>query len=229
MYCIDVVTLYTPPSLNFIQFISDCSNILQQTACQSSSGLACLGDFNVHIDTENDVKAKALKRLLDEFGLYQYITFPTHVKGRTLNLVIGDNRHPQIIRNTRTLFHGSVKSDHFPVCLNIMFKKPGKVNTLRPRRNERHFAEDIFKRIFFNENVWISIKMSLKFVSNDPINNIPALVHIMARRRSGDKPLSEPMMVSLPTHICLTRPQWIKRIVQYRKWSSLDIKQFKHK
>ena len=29
-------------------------------------------------------------------------------------------------------------------------------NTLRPRRNE-HFADDIFKRIFFNENVWISI------------------------------------------------------------------------
>ena len=31
-------------------------------------------------------------------------------------------------------------------------------NTLRPRRNEQHFADDIFKRIFFNENVWISIK-----------------------------------------------------------------------
>ena len=24
----------------------------------------------------------------------------------------------------------------------------------------------------------------------------------------GDKPLSEPMMVNLPTHICVTRPQW---------------------
>ena len=84
-------------------------------------------------------------------------------------------------------------------------------NTLRPRRNEPHFADDIFKRIFFNENFWISIKISLKFVSNGPNNNIPALVQIMAWRRSGDKPLSEPMMVSLPTHICVTRPQWVKR------------------
>ena len=31
----------------------------------------------------------------------------------------------------------------------------------------------------------------------------------MAWRRSGDKPLFEPMMVSLQTHICVTRPQWV--------------------
>ena len=36
---------------------------------------------------------------------------------------------------------------------------------------------------------------------------------MMAWRRSGDKPLSEPMMVSLPTHICVTRPQWVKVIM----------------
>ena len=88
----------------------------------------------------------------------------------------------------------------------------GGVNTLRPRQNGRHFADDKFKRIFFNENVWISIKNSLKFVPMGPINNIPALVQIMAWRRSGDKPLFEPMMVSLPTHICVTRPQWVNTL-----------------
>ena len=40
-------------------------------------------------------------------------------------------------------------------------------------------------------------------------NNITALVQIMAWRRLGDKPLSEPMMVNLLTHICVTRPQWV--------------------
>ena len=83
------------------------------------------------------------------------------------------------------------------------------IKTLRPRRNEQHFADDIFKRIFFNENVWILIKISLKFVPKCPIYNIPALVQIMAWRRPGDKPLFEPMVVSLPTHICVTRPQWV--------------------
>ena len=88
-------------------------------------------------------------------------------------------------------------------------------NSLRPRPNRRHVADDIFKCIFLNENVWIPIKISLKFVSKGPINNIPALVQIMAWRRSGDKPLSEPMMVNLPTHICVIRPQWVKGFQNY--------------
>ena len=86
------------------------------------------------------------------------------------------------------------------------------LNTLGPRQNGRHFADDIFKCIFLNENIWISIKSSLKFVPKGPINNIPALVQIMAWRLPGDKPLSEPMMVNLPTHICISRPQWVNKI-----------------
>ena len=81
-------------------------------------------------------------------------------------------------------------------------------DTLRPRQNEHHFPDDIFKWIFLNENVQIWLKISLKFVPRFRINNIPPLVQIMTWRRLGDKPLSEPMMVSLPTHICVTRPQW---------------------
>ena len=83
-------------------------------------------------------------------------------------------------------------------------------NTLRPRQNGRHFAEDTFNHIFVNENIRISIKFSLKFVPKGPINNIPSLVHIMALCRPGDKPISEPEMFSLLTHICVTPPQWIK-------------------
>ena len=67
----------------------------------------------------------------------------------------------------------------------------------------------IFFFFFFNENIWISINVLLKFVPRGPINNIPALVQIMAWRRSGDKPLSEPMMVTFLTYMCLTRPQWV--------------------
>ena len=93
---------------------------------------------------------------------------------------------------------------------HLIPSKPGRLNTLRPRQNGRHFADDIFNFIFLNENIWIPIKISLKFVPIDPINNIPALVQIMAWRRPGDKPLSELMMVNLLTHICVTRPHWVK-------------------
>ena len=88
------------------------------------------------------------------------------------------------------------------------WETPREIHTLRPRQNGRHFADDIFKCVFLNENVWIPIKISLKFVPKGQINKMPALVQIMAWRRPGDKPLSEPMMIRLPTHICVTRPQW---------------------
>ena len=89
------------------------------------------------------------------------------------------------------------------------------VNTLRPGQNGLHFPDDIFRCIFLNENAWISSKISLKFVPNGPVNNIPALVQIMAWRRTSDKPLSETMMTSLQTHICVTLPQWVKEKIQH--------------
>ena len=95
--------------------------------------------------------------------------------------------------------------------LYIQHRKLGGdlVNTSRPRQNDRLFADDIFKRIFLNENIRISIQISLMFILNGPIYNIPALVQIMAWCRPGDKTLSEPMLARSLTHICVTRPQWV--------------------
>ena len=81
-----------------------------------------------------------------------------------------------------------------------------------------HSADYIFKCIFLNENIWIPIKTSLKFVLKVWINNIPALVQIMAWRRLGDKPLSEPITVSLLTYICVTRPQWVNGCHYQNQW-----------
>ena len=80
-------------------------------------------------------------------------------------------------------------------------------STLRSKQNGRHFEDDIFLRIFVNENIWIPIKISMKFVPKDPINNIPAaLAQIMAWCRPGDKP---PLI------------QWW--LVSRRIYSSLDL------
>ena len=108
----------------------------------------------------------------------------------------------------------NVNAIHIHMCtwLPIM-----SLYTLRPKRNRRHFADDIFKCILLNETPLISIKISLKFIPKGPINNIPALVQIMAWRRPGDKPLSEPMMIISLTHICVTWPQWFKHF--WHSWS----------
>ena len=60
------------------------------------------------------------------------------------------------------------------------------------------------------KKICISIKISLKFFPKGPVDNNPALVQIRAWRRPGDRPLSEPMLVSVLTHIWVVRPQWVK-------------------
>ena len=55
-------------------------------------------------------------------------------------------------------------------------------------------ADNIFNCIFLNENDKIPIQISLKYVPRSLIDNKSALAQIMTWRRTGDKPLPEPMM-----------------------------------
>ena len=90
------------------------------------------------------------------------------------------------------------------------------LNKLRPRQNGHHSADDIFKGIFLNWNVLILIKISLKFVPKCPINNIAALVQIMAWCWPGEKPLFKPMLTHLTdAYICGTRERWVKPIYSF--------------
>ena len=63
------------------------------------------------------------------------------------------------------------RAHQFIQCIVSLRKLPKAVfNTLRPRQNDRHFPDDIFKCIFLVENVHISIKILLKFVPKGPIS-----------------------------------------------------------
>ena len=82
----------------------------------------------------------------------------------------------------------------------------------------RYKMAAIFQTTYSNAFSWIKMhEFCLRFYWSlflVPINNIPALVQIMAWCRPGDKPWSEPMMVSLLTHIRVTRPRWVKAWTQ---------------
>ena len=73
------------------------------------------------------------------------------------------------------------------------------------------FPRRHFHMYFLERKVGILLKILQKLVPMLRINNFPALVQIMAWCRPCDKPLSEPMMVSLLTHICVARLQWVNR------------------
>ena len=68
------------------------------------------------------------------------------------------------------------------------------INSSPHGHNGRHFADDIWRCILVNEYFSILIKISLKFVPEDPIDNEAALVQVMAWHRTDVKPLPEPML-----------------------------------
>ena len=61
-------------------------------------------------------------------------------------------------------------------------------------QNGSRFVGDICKYIFMNKKFCILIRISLKFVPKDLIDNMSALVQVMARRLKCDKPFPETMM-----------------------------------
>ena len=68
------------------------------------------------------------------------------------------------------------------VCISSWTNKLGLTQKKWLPFSRRHFQMHFLEK----KNVWISIKFSLKFVSKGPINNIPALVQIMACRQPGN-------------------------------------------
>ena len=70
-----------------------------------------------------------------------------------------------------------------------------------------NLADDIFNYISLNENDSISIEISLKYVLRSPIDKKVSIASVMAWHRPGDTPLSEPVMIRIPTHRCAIRPQ----------------------
>ena len=84
------------------------------------------------------------------------------------------------------------------------------INTSRLKPKNRRSPDDILKRIFLNESCIIVMKISLRFfVPRDPMNNIPAMVQIMAWHRKAASYYLKQWWLSLMTHICDTRPQWV--------------------
>ena len=90
------------------------------------------------------------------------------------------NGNPYTDKRARLFWDDPGNGLHFQIFFHI--EAETKWPSFRRRRFQIHF--------FFNENVWILIKISLKFVPRGPINNIHALVQVMAWHRSGDKTLS---------------------------------------
>ena len=65
---------------------------------------------------------------------------------------------------------------------------------IEANQNNCHFPDNISKVIFLTENCCSLIKKSLKFVHEGFIDNMSAMIQIMAWQRTDNKQSSEPMV-----------------------------------
>ena len=84
------------------------------------------------------------------------------------------------------------------------------LNSSFPGQNGRRFTDDISKCLFMNEKFCISIRISLQFAPNGQINDNAALGQVMAWRRTGDKPLPEPMLTQFTDAYICHMGRWVK-------------------
>ena len=88
---LDLCVLYCYPEGNVFAFFEDLSNVLERIVI-SSHELVNLGDFNTRTDLQDTAEAITYSDFLDLFNLKNHVTFSTHNKNHTLDLVLTDNK-----------------------------------------------------------------------------------------------------------------------------------------
>ena len=111
------LTLITIYRLQFIAsntFLDEFTEFLEMLST-GTENVVLSGDINFHLETDEHYAA-CLKQIFVMFNLVQYVDFPTHKLGHTLDLVLARYDSP----NTCDLTPNNVQlSDHFMVNFNV--------------------------------------------------------------------------------------------------------------
>ena len=113
------------------------------------------------------------------------MAIPIH--GKVVFILYWDGAQVQVVHASAFMCMGSYATGLVHSNLEWHLAQGSGLLTQRDKMDD---ISQTFLNAFFNENVWILVKFSLKFVVKSPINNIPAFLQIMARRHPGDKPSS---------------------------------------
>ena len=107
-------------------FFEDLGNVIEKTVT-SSSELIILGDFNVKADVQNSSDAMSLGDCLEIFNLQNHVSFPTHDKGHTLDLILADVNNKVV----REVSLGDLISVHCFIDCQLDVHKPQKETQYR--------------------------------------------------------------------------------------------------
>ena len=122
----NLLTVYRPPSSSLPTFITELSTVLSDLVSLPSE-FFITGDFNIHMDEPNSPGVTSFTTLLESFNLSQHVTFPTHIAGHTLDLLISSSASQSVSDVTHTY---PALSDHHAILANFLFpvkSRPSKL------------------------------------------------------------------------------------------------------
>ena len=141
--------VYRPPpsqknGLKFDTFMQEFSTLIESTASSECSTIL-VGDFNIHVDDVHNRESKVFLDMLEDAGLEQHVTSPTHEAGHILDIVLSDKTSNLV---TNVDLKSGLPSDHKAILMVLKFQRPqAQKKFIRGRKlceiNRDDFRSDI--------------------------------------------------------------------------------------
>ena len=162
-----VIVFYYPSGTYSPIFVEEFTDFLDKHIIKPGK-FVLIGDFNFHVDDQNDTQAQRFIKLLDSYNLKQHVTNTTHEAGHTLDLII--TRTEELCVSDIKI-DNSVPSDHSAVIFNLPSKSPGlptKVISYRKWRNidTTSLKEDINDSALLSSDTHISVSQAVQLYDN---------------------------------------------------------------
>ena len=128
---VNLIIMYRPPysaahpvtsAVFFVEFAEYLESIVL-----SADPLLIVGDFNIHIDSNENYDAIKLSELLQSFSLTQHVQVPTHSSGHILDLIITRKTDDLVSSVPRA---GCLFSDHMTLESVINRHAPLRTKTI---------------------------------------------------------------------------------------------------
>ena len=207
-HCLQLLVVYRPHKI--ASFHEEIAELLTQHASNHNKVLI-VGDFNIHWDVHDDYDARKLRSTLDETGFYQHVTWPTHVAGHTLDLIISKTEESIV----ESAWPTSLLSDHIA--------SHGRLHMMKPPRERKVVTSRCYKRLDHNALA----------VETERTLQLTAQLNEGADERDLDNAydrLLEDLKEMLDRHApCMTREMTIRPDTRWMTDTILDAKREKRK
>ena len=175
--------MYHYPKGSVLSFFEDLGNVIEKTVT-SSSELIILDKFNVKADVQKSPDAMSLWDFLEIFNLQNHVSFPTHDKGHTLDLILADINNKVV----KAVSQCDFISNHCFIDCQLDLCKPHKETQNRQCHNIKKMDKEKFQEGLVNLFSSIHIETSnakVEQYQNQLISLIDTLGPIKRKKCKG--------------------------------------------